>query len=92
MNLLIIKPDSITWTKIWEQLAEHPINDGLSEPMVAENDGEKWQYLGTAEKNGIIINDYRHRNHPYDNQPKYISLRYEATITDDDIASKLPIK
>jgi hypothetical protein len=45
MELAIIEIGSTEWNKMWDWLASHPINEGLTEPSVATNNGESWQYI-----------------------------------------------
>jgi hypothetical protein len=64
MDIILLKQDSAEWNTMWETLANHPINEGLSEPRVAYNDGEQWQYMGSYRQGDKLIHDFRHRNHP----------------------------
>jgi hypothetical protein len=64
MDMILLKKDSTEWNAMWETLANHPINEGLEYPMVAYNDGEQWQYMGSYRQDDKIIHDFRHRNHP----------------------------
>jgi len=42
---LYVKRDSSEWHRMWKKLARHKLNRSLSEPTVADNDGEIWQYM-----------------------------------------------
>lgn len=67
MEAVILKQDSEDWLGAWGWLEAHPVNQGLSEPKVALNEGEVWQYMGSYLKDGVLISDFRHRNHPRTN-------------------------
>lgn len=64
MDMILLKKDSTEWKAMWETLSNHPINEGLEYPMVAYNEGEQWQYMGSYRQDDKIIHDFRHRNHP----------------------------
>ena len=64
MELVLIKQDSPEWEYMWGWLASHPVNQGLDEPKVAENEGEAWQYMGSYKNKNAVISEFRHRNHP----------------------------
>jgi hypothetical protein len=92
MKVIIIKKDSPSWNALWGWLEKHPINTGLSEPMVAENNGEVWQYMGTTAHNGKHpISSFRHREHPIVGGLKSLSVIHDGgqfglpTISADDI-------
>ena len=92
MNVIIIKPNSPTWDKIWERLGSHPINENIAEPTVAFNEGECWQYMPTLEKDGKCISEFRHRYHPRTNNRANIAFEHEEPIPDEDIEVKRPIR
>jgi hypothetical protein len=64
MDMILLKKDSAEWNAMWETLENHPINEGLTEPRIADNDGEQWQYMGSYRQGDKLIHDFRHRNHP----------------------------
>jgi hypothetical protein len=64
MDMILLKKDSTEWNAMWEKLENHPINEGLTEPRIADNDGEQWQYMGSYRQGDKLIHDFRHRNHP----------------------------
>lgn len=95
MEMIIIRIGSVEWEKMWEWLGEHPINDGISNPTIAENPSnfEKWQYMGSYRgKDGAVVHSFRHRNHPIDNQLKNLSVNAIGVITDEDIDRVIPVK
>ena len=93
MEMVLFKQGSNEWNWMWEQLAAHPINKGLSEPTVAENNGQTWQYMGSfSNPMGLIIHEFRHRMHPIDNERHYYKLIASPNIIAEDIEKTLPIK
>lgn len=93
--MILIKPDSNEWNAMWQWLAEHPLNEGLQEPMVALNDlnKEMWQYMGSfRSKDGRVIHEFRHRSHPIDNERKYLKVNATENICDADIEKRIPVK
>jgi hypothetical protein len=64
MDMILIKKDSTEWNSMWEVLENHPINEGLEDPRVADYEGEQWQYMGSYRQGDKLIHDFRHRNHP----------------------------
>ena len=55
------------WDCMWAWLGDHPINEGLEHPTVAESGqfGECWQYMGTERmSDGDWSHCFRHRYHP----------------------------
>lgn len=95
MNMILIKRDSKEWNLMWEWLAQHPINDGLSEPSIAMNEvnGECWQYMGSYRgKGNSAVHTFRHRSHPLDNERKNLSMNSTDALCNDDIEKQIPIK
>lgn len=93
MEFVLIKENSNEWNEMWGWLASHPLNEGLEEPMVALNDGEAWQYMGSYRGNGnSVVHSFRHRSHPLDNEIKNISVNGSQEISEDDIERTIPIK
>jgi len=95
MEYVLIKTDSNEWNEMWEWLAKHPLNEGLTEPMVAlnEDNGEAWQYMGSFRGHGgVTVHSFRHRSHPIDNQLKKLSVNAIGIITDNDIEKVIPVK
>jgi hypothetical protein len=92
MDFIILKQNSPTWEYIWDELAKNPINDGLEHRSIAMNDGEAWQYFGTITDGKKWYSDFKHRLHPYNNLPKYITIEHPNGIPDEDITSRRQIK
>ena len=92
MDFVILKDGSPTWEYIWDELAKNPINDGLENRSIAMNDGEAWQYMGTIEYGNKFLTDFRHRKHPYNSLPKYITIEHPDGIPSEDIVGRSPIK
>lgn len=95
MEMLLIKNGSPEWERMWQKLADHPINKGLEEPTVALNpdNGEVWQYMGSFREGGHTIHEMRHRSHPNDNGERYLyKFAASSEISDDDIEKTLPVK
>lgn len=93
MEFVLIKENSNEWNEMWGWLASHPLNEGLEEPMVALNDGEAWQYMGSYRGNGnSVVHEFRHRFHPKDGERKYLKMNATSTISDVDIERTIPIK
>lgn len=86
MRYIIIKEGTREWERIWEWLAEHPINKGIEDPTLAINEGEVWQYMGTfVGKDDVAISEFRHRMHPLDNSRKVLKMLHETSISNEDI-------
>lgn len=95
MEFILIKPDSNEWNKMWEWVAKHPLNEGITEPTVALNElnGEAWQYMGSyRSKDGRVVSEFRHRSHPIDNERHYLKMNGSQEISEDDIERVILIK
>ena len=95
MEMIIIRIGSVEWEKMWEWLGEHPINDGISNPTIAENpiNFEKWQYMGSYRgQGGAVVSELRHRSHPMDNERRLIKYLHENGVPESDIAQVIRIK
>jgi hypothetical protein len=90
MDMIIVKENSSAYNFIWGWLANHPLNKPLEEPMVALNDGEAWQYMGTFRQGNKGVTEFRHRSHPEDNERKYLKVSHD--VLDEDIEKVVPIK
>ncbi|MFN2098371.1 hypothetical protein ACKVM9_002203 [Pantoea agglomerans] len=65
-SIMLVLRSSKEWELMWVALSELPENKNLSEPTIAENFGESWQYMETTEGE-FLENSYhhfRHRMHP----------------------------
>jgi hypothetical protein len=88
MEILIIKENSPEYKFMWNWIAAHPLNEGLAEPMVAFNDGEVWQYMG-SHRNGLkTLHTFRHRYHPSTNERKNLTVEASKDMNEDDIETK----
>jgi hypothetical protein len=92
MEMILIKRDSQEWNNMWDNLAIHPINEGIEEPSVALNESEGWQYMGSFRQDNRIIHEFRHRNHPKFQRREYVKFFASDTINDDDIEKVVQIK
>ncbi|PQK76465.1 hypothetical protein [Pantoea ananatis] len=84
-----VKRDSSEWHRMWKKLARHKLNRSLSEPTVADNDGEIWQYMSTWETTSGLLpgkrfeHHFRHRAHPRCGR-KYITVPASRGFNPDD--------
>jgi hypothetical protein len=85
MELAIIEIGSTEWNYMWDWLASHPINEGLTEPSVATNNGESWQYMGSFKNGDKLIHSFRHRNHPVTNKREDLSVEGSNELTKEQI-------
>lgn len=74
MEFIILKEDSQEWGIMWDMLRLHPINAQESEPCIAFNNGEVWQYMGTYRNKETLISEFRHRCHPYSQEMARVVL------------------
>jgi hypothetical protein len=90
MELVIFKSESEPFNFMWEWLQNHPINEGLSEPKVAENQGQAWEYMGTFVNGEKAISDFRHRCHPATNDLYKVSVEHPSFNKEDiDLSKKI---
>jgi hypothetical protein len=94
MEMVLIKNGSSEWERMWQKLAEHPLNKGLEEPTVALNpdNGEMWQYMGSYKQGPRTIHEFRHRSHPSDGERRYYKFDASAEMNEADIEKILPVK
>ncbi len=85
MELAIIEIGSTEWNYMWDWLASHPINEGLTEPSVATNNGESWQYMGSFKNGDKLIHSFRHRFHPVTNKREDLSVEGSNELTKEQI-------
>lgn len=92
MDLVLIKIGSSEWDFMWEWLAKHPFNEGIEEPTVVLNDGEKWEYMGTFKQGIRAIHGFRHRFHPKCDCVKSMSVEASKDFNPDtDIEKKFKL-
>lgn len=89
MEYIIIKQDSPEGEYMWNWLANHPLNIDLPEPMVALNQGEAWQYMGSFKHNNKTIHEFRHRNHVKINGTSVLHVNASDKLTDECIEPKI---
>ena len=77
MEFVLIKVDSDLWNGLWDELATHPINEGIENPSTATHEGNSWEYRGSFKQGNIIISDFLHRKHPTTNEIYRLSIRRE---------------
>ena len=92
MDLLILKRDSQAWEWAWNWVAIHPINEGLTEPIVALNEGETWQYMGSVTNKGKTLSSFKHNNHPKTNEAVNLTVEHTEPLTVGDIEVTKPVK
>jgi hypothetical protein len=94
MEMVLIKKESKEWEWMWEQVAKHPLNEGLENPSVAYNDGKTWEYIGSYSNIvGLIIHEFRHKKHPSDeSKTTYYKFQASQNIIAEDIEKRLPVK
>lgn len=85
MELVTIKEGSSEWFFIWNYIEAHPINEGLSEPKVAEHEGEAWQYMSSYLQNDKILHEVRHRNHPTTNKLENLVFKGSDDFNEEQI-------
>ena len=85
MDIILIKQDTSEWDYIWLWLELHPINAGLEFPMVAENNGEVWQYTCSYRQKGKVVHEFRHRFHPVTNDVYVLNLSASETFNEKQI-------
>lgn len=76
MELVAIKQGSPEWDFMWNWLEQHPINKGLDEPKVADNQNEQWHYMGSYLHGDKLISEFRHRMHPTTNNIAKASVEH----------------
>lgn len=64
------------WDQMWALLADHPVNEGLADPSVAEHapSGECWQYMGPGSG---MTQHFRHRCHPKTGKREVVALHLD---------------
>jgi hypothetical protein len=92
MELIFVKKETQEWEYIWNYLANHPINEGLTEPKTAYNEGEAWQYMGSYKNGNKIIHDFRHRYHPRTLDVYKITFNASEEFTNEQIDKTIKIK
>lgn len=88
MELILLKVGSIEWEYAWNWLANHPINEGLSNPSTATNNGESWTYMGSFKEGKRIIHEFRHRSHPKTNERLDLKVQASEGVTEEQIEKK----
>ena len=69
MGIDLVPRDSTEWHSMWATLGKHSANRNLPKPTLAENFGERSQYMGSHETRYCFfwkryIHLFRHRMHP----------------------------
>lgn len=63
-EFIYLDQDDNELQRAWGIIGNYDSDLGVVDPMSAENDGERWQYMGTSPKDGIWHHCFRHRYHP----------------------------
>jgi hypothetical protein len=92
MEMVLIKEGSKEWERMWDMVANHPINEGIEHPSIALNNGEGWQYMGSFKQTNIVIHEFRHREHQKFGRREYLKFNASKDITDEDIEKVLSVK
>lgn len=91
MELVLLVVGSAEWEYAWNWLASHPINDGITNPSSAINNGESWMYMGSYKQDDRVIHSFRHRNHPRINERKDLNVQASDKFTTDQIHRKFKL-
>ena len=91
MEYVLIEIDSDEWNIMWDWLEKHPINNGLAEPSIVLNNNEKWEYIGSFKNKEVIIHEFRHRCHPYNNELIYLRLNGTKNLDQKNIRKKFKL-
>jgi hypothetical protein len=92
MEMVLIKDGSQEWERMWDMVANHPINEGIEHPSIALNNGEGWQYMGSYRQDNRIIHEFKHRKHQRFGRIENIKFMASDKITDDDIENSRKVK
>lgn len=91
--MISIKPESSEWERMWNWVADHPINKGLSEPSVAmSKDNKTWRYVDSFRNKNETVHQFIHENHPITNKAESICLISREVISDDEIQRSVQVK
>jgi len=74
-DIFFVKRDSEEWSAMWDGIANHPINKGLTDPYAAFHGGECWQYMESVVAAYGPIHRFRHRLHPATKRIERIEIR-----------------
>lgn len=88
MELVLIKPQSPEWDWMWNWLSQHPINENITEPSVATNENESWQYMGTFKQANKYVHCLRHRKHPLTQNVVELNVNASPILTEEQIVRK----
>lgn len=89
MDFIIVKQDSPEANWMWDWLSGHPLNQDLDKPTEANNNGEKWQYMGSYMQGDRVIHSFRHRAHPRTGRQIYISCNASPLMNKDAIEPRV---
>ncbi len=92
MEMILLKIDSGEWERLWDWVATHPINEGLDDPRIAENEGEMWMYMGSFRQDKRVIHELRHRLFPKTNSLQRLTMSATDLFNDNDIEKIIPIR
>lgn len=67
-----IRPRSREWNAAWARLAD--VTGDRDFAAVNERSGEAWQYMGTYKRGGEWEHQFRHRDHPSNDQRWLLNL------------------
>lgn len=92
MEFIVIDDKSSEWLYMWDWLANHPLNNQLEDPKVADNNGAKWEYIGSYMQGARIIHEFIHQQHPKTLGLIKVSVEASKDFTSDNIAQRHRIK
>lgn len=98
MEAILIKENSPEWEYMWEWLAAHPLNEGLEEPSVANNElnDEKWRYrLSYRQIEGDdikVLHEFMHKSHPKTGDKEKLVLWASPNMNAEDILKTMTIE
>ncbi len=87
-GLTMVNPNCTEWDCMWKALANHKINKCLSDPLVADNFDEVWQYMETTHRKQRVFHVFRHRLHPKTQRKEYIEIPASKEYRKEYIATK----
>ncbi|MEN4600781.1 hypothetical protein ABEG75_22785 [Pantoea agglomerans] len=85
-SIKLVLRSSKEWVLMWVALSELPENQNLSEPTVAENLSESWQYMETT-VGECLANSYhhfRHRMHPVKGANHRVKIPASTNFSQND--------
>lgn len=92
MDFIVIDTQSTEWNYMWDWLSNHPLNSDLMDPKEADNNGIKWEYIGSYMQGARIIHELAHQKHPKTQAILKVSVEASKDFKSEHIAKKHKIK